>query len=247
MSGFQLFAMPDANPKVAKGMQRGVMTFALHLAPGNLSGFEVCPNRTNGCTNACLGAHAGRTAIDRPVRDRILAARVRKTLSYFNDRASFMETLACDVERAIAYAMKRDYDIACRPNATSDIPWHRVPVRGHASIMEAFPFVPFYDYTKVAKRLLRETLPPNYHLTFSLAENNEQDAIAVLNAGHNVAAVFRTREMVKRAIAEGYLGFPVIDGDETDLRFLDPRGGYLVALYAKGKAKTDQSGFVKDL
>jgi hypothetical protein len=36
---------------------------------------------------------------------------------------------------------------------------------------------------------------------------------------------------------------PTIDGDRDDMRFLDPKG-VVVALYAKGKAKQDQSGFV---
>ena len=34
-------------------------------------------------------------------------------------------------------------------------------------------------------------------------------------------------------------GYPVIDGDKDDLRFLDPKGGHIVALYAKGAAKKD--------
>jgi hypothetical protein len=39
-----------------------------------------------------------------------------------------------------------------------------------------------------------------------------------------------------------FLGRPVINGDETDLRFLDPRR-VIVGLKAKGKAKKDYSGF----
>jgi hypothetical protein len=42
---------------------------------------------------------------------------------------------------------------------------------------------------------------------------------------------------------ETYNGLPVFNGDESDLRFLDPKG--VVGLYAKGKAKKDTSGFVK--
>ena len=41
-----------------------------------------------------------------------------------------------------------------------------------------------------------------------------------------------------------YMGLPVFNGDESDLRFLDPKG-VVVGLYAKGKAKKDTSGFVK--
>ena len=41
-----------------------------------------------------------------------------------------------------------------------------------------------------------------------------------------------------------YLGLPVFNGDESDLRFLDPKQ-VIVGLYAKGKAKKDETGFVK--
>jgi hypothetical protein len=37
----------------------------------------------------------------------------------------------------------------------------------------------------------------------------------------------------------------VLRGDDTDLRFLDPPGN-VIALYAKGNAKRDHSGFVRD-
>ena len=36
----------------------------------------------------------------------------------------------------------------------------------------------------------------------------------------------------------------VFNGDESDLRFLDPKG-VIVGLYMKGKAKKDNTGFVK--
>jgi hypothetical protein len=166
-----------------------------------------------------------------------------------------MVRLVKDIARAIAYAEKRGYKAAFRLNATSDIPWHRVPCEGFANVMERFPTAQFYDYTKVAKRMA-EKLPANYSLTFSLADGNAVDAHKVLLHGGNIAAVFRDKGIVARAIAEGFapLGSwpaarpmpPVIDGDETDLRFLDRRGA-IVALYAKGGAKADASGFVIDL
>jgi hypothetical protein len=84
-------------------------------------------------------------------------------------------------------------------------------------------------------------LPANYHLTFSRSEENEATALELLARGVNVAAVFAGD---KPAI---WNGFAVIDGDEHDLRQLDPRGerGFVIALSPKGrKAKRDMSGFV---
>ena len=97
-----------------------------------------------------------------------------------------------------------------------------------------FADVQFYDYTKVPGRDLGI---PNYHLTFSLAESNEEDAAAELQRGMNIAVVFD-------GVPSEYLGVPVVDGDESDLRFLDP-SGVVVGLKAKGEARGDTSGFVK--
>jgi hypothetical protein len=97
-----------------------------------------------------------------------------------------------------------------------------------------FPDVQFYDYTKINNRKVSHI--PNYHLTFSKADGNDMDVRIALSNGMNVAAVFHK-------VPETYLGRQVIDGDETDLRFLDPKG-VIVGLKAKGKAKKDTTGFV---
>lgn len=246
-----LLSRADGNPKLAKGLKRGVLSFPLHLAPADLSGHEVCPMRSPGCTAACLNT-AGRGGMSGsgPV---IQAARKKRTNWYFDNRDAFMAALAVEIQRAERQAARKNLDCAIRLNATSDIAWHRVPVLGYANIMELFPNVQFYDYTKVSKRIIRETLPRNYHLTFSLSENNAVEAREVLAHGGNVTVVFRTRAMVELAISRGEIMIggilvraPIIDGDETDLRYLDPAGS-IVALKAKGKAKQDKSGFVVDI
>jgi hypothetical protein len=58
----------------------------------------------------------------------------------------------------------------------------------------------------------------------------------------NAAVVFR-EAMTKPT----WSGLPVVNGDADDLRILDPKGGNIVALYAKGKAKRDTSGFVVEV
>lgn len=246
---YRLLTMPAQNPKTAKGMALNVLTFPLHLAPADLSGFEVCPMRTAGCTAGCLNT-AGRGRFDATQ-----LGRIRKTKLFFNARAFFMAQLVKDIARAVRYAEMRGFQPAFRLNATSDIAWHRVPVDGFANIMDRFPTAQFYDYTKVEKRM-RERLPTNYYLTFSFTGENAIAAHKVLLHGDNVAVVFRDKATVARAIEHGFapLGawpgnrpmVQTINGDETDLRFLDPRG-VVVALYAKGKAKKDTSGFVVDI
>jgi len=85
-------------------------------------------------------------------------------------------------------------------------------------------------------RYLQGKLPSNYHLTFSKSENNWDKCLDVLNNGGNIAAVFDK-------VPDTYLGYQVIDGDKSDLRFLDPKN-VIVGLKAKGKARKDTSGFV---
>lgn len=232
----------DSNPKTVKGNKRGYQTAILHLAPVTLAGgHTVCPYATKGCAAACLNT-AGRGGIPGSIGARIQAARIRKTQFFHSDRAVFMATLAGEVARAIRRANRRGLTPVFRLNGTSDILWERIPVtyngRTFTSIMAAFPDVRFYDYTKIPARFRVSRLPANYDLTFSLAESNEANAREALTLGLNVAVVFRNRPA-------RFWDVDVIDGDETDLRFLDPRVS-IVGLKAKGRAKRDTSGFVRD-
>lgn len=160
-------------------------------------------------------------------------ARIRKTKLFFEDRAKFMATLEKDIDLHIKSSIRRNMIPCIRLNGTSDIPWERFVVRDGKNIMELFPQIQFYDYTK---RTGRVAIPQNYHLTFSLAEDNHAEALRMLKLGVNVAVVFREPP-------ELFWEHPVINGDETDLRFLDP-ANCVVGLKAKGKAKKDTSGFV---
>lgn len=250
-AGFRL--LTPGNPKTEKGRGKGYWTFILHLAPALLSGYQTCPMATAGCRAACLNT-AGRGGmmagvsrltlemVEAGIRNTIQKARIRKTRAFFEHRLTFMDVLHADIVKAVAMARKAGLTPAFRLNGTSDIRWERIPVRGCANIMDAFQGTQFYDYTKLPNR---KNLPANYSLTFSLADGNESDARAALANGMNVAAVFRNKDVVARYMATGFLGFPVMCGDDTDLRFLDP-AGHVTALYAKGNAKTDSSGFVRD-
>ena len=86
-------------------------------------------------------------------------------------------------------------------------------------------------------KFARGEYPPNYHLTYSLNEDNYNKAIEVLKNGGNVAVVFR------KDLPQNFNGYKVINGDEHDLRYLDEKN-VVVGLKAKGKAKKDTSGFV---
>ena len=229
--------LSTANPKIQKGTKLGYLSFILHLAPADLSGYNTCPKATEGCKSACLNT-AGRGGMFKRGENTntIQKARIRKTKYFYEDRAGFMLDLAYDIQKAIAFAKKQGLTPVIRLNGTSDLSWEKyeVPVFCTRNIFELYPDVQFYDYTKVLGRKVEGI--PNYFLIFSQADGNEADVSKAMAKGMNVAAVFDE-------VPETYMGKEVINADETDLRFLDPKG-VIAGLKAKGKAKKDYSGFV---
>jgi hypothetical protein len=228
----------DTNAKTIKGEKYNIKTAILYLMPAKQSGVQLCPMaKTAGCEKACLFT-AGRGAMNS-----VMLSRLRKTL-YFNQyRDLFMQQLHNELIRERAKAKRKGYKLIVRLNGTSDIRWENIAVSGYANIMQALPDITYYDYTKLANR----KVPANYDLTFSYSGVSEylpfvQKAVA---NGERIAVVFRDRSIVDAMLANGetFLGLPVVDGDNSDIRHLDPKGA-VVALYAKGKARKDQSGFV---
>lgn len=229
----------DTNAKTVKGERYGVKTAILYLVPADGSGFNLCAMaETARCKAPCLFT-AGRGAMSN-----VMLSRLRKTLFFLQHREAFMAQLATEIAQLQAKAQREGFKLLVRLNGTSDIRWENIAAPGAANIMALFPDVQFYDYTKIANR---RNVPSNYDLTFSYSGAPAyapfvQRAVA---AGERVAVVFRDRAIVDRMLTNGetFLGLPVVDGDDSDIRHLDPRGA-VVALYAKGKARQDKSGFV---
>lgn len=226
----------DQNPKTPKGNKFGYLTAILYLAPADTSGTEVCPGRSKGCTADCL-YYAGRGQTNT-----VQEARVRKTKWFHEDKQAFMKQLDLEI-CAFKYkaTVKKDMPHCVRLNGTSDIKWEDfIYEDSYLNIMNCNPATQFYDYTKV----LHRNPPSNYHLTFSLSETNEKLAVKALDKGWNVSVVFRDK--LPKTYTIGNRTLPVIDGDLHDLRFLDKQA-CIVGLKAKGRARRDTSGFVKDV
>jgi len=225
-----LLSKLDSNPKTAKNTKHGWGTAVLHLAPASMSGFQVCQGRSAGCEAACLHYAGNPLALRNKTR-----GRVRKTQLFFQNRKVFMEQLVKELGAHVRLCQKLDLKPAARLNATSDLPWERIRHNGQ-NVMELFPTIQFYDYTAVLNR----QVPENYHLTFSLKEDNADKAREALTQGLNVTEVFPDTQF-----PETFWGYPVIDGDEYDFRPSDPNP-CIVGLKAKGKAaKEDQTGFIQ--
>lgn len=215
------------NRKTLKGAKKGYLTLILHLAPHKLSGRNVCPFASAGCIKACLNTSGfGRYS-------NVQEARVRRTQLFWDNRAAFLYLLSEEIRTYERRAAKKGLKLAVRLNGTSDLPWE------NWGLMEQFPGIAFYDYLKSpirAQAYLDGKMPPNYHLTFSRSESNGLMAQSLAAKGMNIAVVFKS-------LPVRFMGKPVFNGDDTDLRFLDPMG-VIVGLTAKGRAKWDKSGFV---
>jgi hypothetical protein len=233
--------LSTGNPKILKGLKSGYNTYILHLAPADLSGYNTCPKATAGCKAACLNT-AGRGGMFKKgeTTNAIQKARIRKTKMFYEQRQDFMLTLKKDIELAINQSKKLGLIPVFRLNGTSDLSWEKYDMIPGQNVFECFPDIQFYDYTKILGRKVKGIA--NYNLTFSAADGNDADVYRAIAEGYNIATVFGLKKT--EPMPETYMGRPVFNGDDSDLRFLDPKG-VIVGLYAKGKAKKDTSGFVK--
>jgi len=223
----------SGNPKTDKNQSveglENIVVLHLNFAPADLSGYNVCPMASQGCKSACL--HTAGNPVFQAQKDK---GRINRARFYMQDRDKFMTQLTRELVNFVKWCDKNKKIGVVRLNTTSDISWENY------NLFEKFPMLQFYDYTKIQKRALkfaRGEYPPNYHLTYSLNEDNYDKAMQVLNEGGNIAVVFR------KDLPETFAGKKVINGDLHDLRLLDEKN-VVVGLKAKGKAKTDYSGFV---
>lgn len=213
------------NPKTIKSSGRGFATAGLSLAPAWESGYNTCANHSTECSVDCL-FFAGRGAMKK-----IQDARIARTKMFFEDREAFLNLLNSDIYQFVANARAVNLDPALRLNIVSDIRWEKY------GIPQRWSKLPFYDYTKIPNR---KNLPPNYKLTFSFSGNNLDACRKALANGMNVAVPFLN------ALPTTWLGHPVIDGDEHDLRFLDP-SPCILGLKAKGRLRNNPaSSFLGD-
>lgn len=216
----------DTNAKTAKGSKKGYMTGILYMIPND----SICPaSKIAGCREGCL-VSAGRGVMN-PVK----VGRAKKTAFYQADSAAFYDQLRVECNALVKRAAKKGMIPAVRLNGTSDI--------DHTAFIASMPDIQFYDYTKRISIVEKAKNIPNYHVTFSYSASGryQKHVKAAMDLGANIAVIFRNKQL-----PEYFMGLPVINGDETDLRFLD-KGQVVVGLYAKGKMKKDTSGMVVDI
>lgn len=225
----------DGNAKTVKGNKKGFKTAILYMAPANMSGENLCPMAFLAeCDSACLFT-AGRGAMTS-----VAMSRLRKALFFQQYQQEALAMIMRELIGFRAKAEREGWTLLVRLNGTTDIRWEKY------GIIQSFPDIQFYDYTKIANR---RGIPANYDLTFSYSGVAAYQPFVRMaaNAGQRIAVVFRNRETVDAMIANGetFMGLELVDGDDTDIRHIEPQG-VVVALYAKGKGKLDTTGFVVD-
>ena len=241
----------DSNAKTVKGHDKGYLTGIVYLEPSDGSGVNLCMFSSKGCRAVCL-KESGRLRMESVSagKNDTITGRMKRTFQLLTDRQGFMRQLNKEIESMLRKANKLSLVPAIRLNGLSDIKWE--------SIINSFPTIQFYDYTKDYNYYLKfqhNELPKNYHLTYSLSEDGCPIKLFESAQDHgkdlSLAIPFYP-ESYDRILSDGELfinprlSVPVIDGDKNDLRFIDPKT-CIVALKAKGIAlKVDSYGFIRN-
>lgn len=235
-----------ANTKLRKSHARQQGTprvyFSLTLAPGDLSGHEVCASRSEACTRACVLTQ-GLAAVFSTIQES--RANLTRAVMERATRVQTVREIIVDCLVAQLWAEAQSAVAMIRLNTGSDLLWWSAAffqliqrVVNYAWQFELEPPV-FYDYSKhvagYTQRLRRDPgsagqVPWNhYHVTLSRSETNEPEIAEALELGFNVAIPFYNpgAPMLSRRSAEillptewtiGGRTYKVHDGDIDDAR-----------------------------
>ena len=225
--GMSYIGKVASSAKTMKSYKHGTMTYCIYLAPANMAGrtnkdsrINVCP-KSEHCRAFCLNTsgHNKRDVLAHGIKKApINASRIKKTKLFYNDRPLFMRLVVHEINKWLKKAQDSNMDFSVRLNGTSDLsPELFVDPDTGLNLLQLFPQVQFYDYTKVYKRTKLMQQYSNYDLTFSYDGYNWDECEKFLNEGGKVAVVFFDEKMPK-----SYHGFPITDANEYDMRYLDP-------------------------
>ena len=237
----------SSDPKTVKSLIDGILTGVMYGMPANGSGeWNDCPFASLGCTMACLNTSGhGGIGLDQDNLNPVQIARLKRSAFFHTRRSEFWTMLIRDIDRLIRKAKKLGLKAAVRLNGTTDVKWESQPVvidgvKIANNIMELYPDLVYYDYTAwpYAKRP-NETLPINYHLTFSRKENNDDQIAENISHGRNCTVVVDIPSRDKTALIPiTWREIPTFDADRSDFRPNDPIGRILILRYKSAKASS---------
>jgi hypothetical protein len=237
----KLPSLLSVNPKVEKGIDFDYLTNIFHGAPSFASLYNSCASASLGCGLNCLNesGHGQKHMMNNDVHS-VHVARVTRTMIWFRFRDQFKAKMQREIRALVRKAKRMNLVPVVRPNGTTDFNFESL----WPELFTDNTDVTFYDYTKNSNRDVSHI--PNYSLSFSVSETNLDTAKAELARGLNVVMVLRLKRNDPKP--DYVLGYPTINGDIHDLRFLDDNTNpHVVCLFAKGHAYKDKTGFVYDL
>jgi hypothetical protein len=236
----------DENVKLKKGRDFNLVSTGLSLTPAAFGQLVMCPFSSKFCRMGCLN-NSGQgevfqgTLMGMDTRN----ARLRRSTFYWKHKQMFLEMVSKTLESEKKEAKRTRRQFAARLNVLSDIAWEGQKYNTDPNqpdkkqtLFEHHPDITFYDYTKNPKRMKQyldarngvpgASWPENYHLVFSFSESNLPFCIWVLENGGGLAVPFNTEPNRKntptdmwRLLPKEWMGYPVIDGDLFDARFMD--------------------------
>lgn len=234
--GVSYIAECNSSAKLTHNGELNMLTYGLYLASADASNINVCP-KSSMCRESCL-VGSGYAKIDAlSGNTNVQDARILKTRLFFANKPLFMKLMCIEIDRAINKAKRLNMGFSVRLNCTSDISPLAFTLNGK-NILELYPNVSFYDYTKVKNYWKIAERYSNYYLTFSRdgSAENEKECLEWLSRGNNVAVVFGVTK--KEDLPKKWKGYEVLVGDDYDYRVWDKlqKGKQIVGLiYKVGK------------
>lgn len=226
-----LLNIGSGSAKVEHTMQnKGVLEALLYLTPYQLHGHKMCPNAET-CKAFCL-AKSGRNKFGKIESESVIdTARRLGTELWLYNRQAFLKMLCCEIEQAKRKAEKQGLRLIVRLNGTSDLAYQGFKDKDGKHLPELFPDVQFVEYTKVAHYIdCNKWSNVDYTLSYSGA--SAADCRKVLEMGTaRVAVVFASKELPKT-----FAGYPVVDGDLSDVRCDEPKGVIVGLRYKRTRA-----------
>lgn len=216
-SGLSYLGNVNHSVKHKKNYNYTEAVYGLYLAPAAMSGYNVCPKSNAECRALCLN-ESGRNKMN--ATNQINNSRIKKTKLFFEHREFFMEWLIAEIKYYKAKADKNKHHFSIRLNNTSDLSPEQFNINidgKNKNILEIFPDIQFYDYTKVDNRIKLVEKYKNYDLTFSYDGYNWDICEKMLKNNIRVAVVFH------KQLPPTWNGYEVINGDLYDVRFNDEK------------------------
>ena len=215
--------------------------------------WSACPDASAGCVFGCCVNNGGQGTMASVQR-----ARIDKTVFFMTRREQFLQQLFEEIEKTHAKAQREGAQDYYRLGCNDSFGWWRFGIvqrLAGCSFYDYYPLIALYR-SILEGNPLTDQIPANMRICWSRKETNTEDQVrTILGFGQNVAVVFHNgsegetgycgRGAYKQRLPESYLGFPVIDGDESDIRFLDPQGGYVVGLRLKSRTQAQRDLMIK--